>query len=598
MPRREFQFIADKSAKFWTIDWDDCTFTVHFGRIGTKGQSQTKTLSNAAELKKACDKLIAEKLGKGYVETGSTASAETPGVASGTAMHDKAADVHDRPAEPPERSIIQEALKILGASEQAVAAFPDQAEDLAFSFANALADAPATIYTDWRFHPAEVLNDVWQRLFPHGVKGMIEEDDPDTGFPKTVVLQHAGIGSRYRVRLKGKEPCLHDLLFALEKVLPADLKILSLRPYEATDTCLHVVQPASKFASIRELLGPWFWKVFATHVSSSTFTKTGGNVKPKHNLIKNHLKNAKQWFVNMEDFHREHVEKIENVLKRCTEERFEPRFVGMTREQMAPAIQRWREQMATPRRLLLITLAMESVGKRIIEEGVTSVLQGRPEGWPRIHLALQYEVWSIHLQRHMGKRQEIDQIPDHGGRLLALAWSLGDLSIVRWLGEAMLKHPEHFSWHFTPLEPYLLQLYALWKNIEINWANYPKAKLGVYQQIFSAWEDPAKLSVALEMCCDYHLLRTGESGYQEFSWSPYDIFPVEILAVHRVRELLGLPTPMIAHALMDSPLGKLPSPVHSPPDELLQRILDAIVQDAPELLAEVEGWAAVQKQDG
>jgi uncharacterized protein (TIGR02996 family) len=66
---RTFEFKDAKSNKFWTIQLSGAKFTVTFGRIGTAGQTQTKTFSSAAAARKEHDKLVAEKLKKGYVET-------------------------------------------------------------------------------------------------------------------------------------------------------------------------------------------------------------------------------------------------------------------------------------------------------------------------------------------------------------------------------------------------------------------------------------------------------------------------------------------------------------------------------------------------
>src|SRR5262249_55870239 len=49
---------------------------VTLGRIGTKGETETKEFDTVEKAQKAYDKLIAEKLGKGYVET--TAKAAAP----------------------------------------------------------------------------------------------------------------------------------------------------------------------------------------------------------------------------------------------------------------------------------------------------------------------------------------------------------------------------------------------------------------------------------------------------------------------------------------------------------------------------------------
>ncbi len=66
MPRREFQLIEGTSKKFWTIELDGTTHTVQFGRIGTAGQTQTKQFKTPEEAQKAYEKLVREKVSKGY----------------------------------------------------------------------------------------------------------------------------------------------------------------------------------------------------------------------------------------------------------------------------------------------------------------------------------------------------------------------------------------------------------------------------------------------------------------------------------------------------------------------------------------------------
>ncbi len=68
MAKRYFEFVDDKSSKFWEIAVSDKEVTVRFGRIGTNGQTQTKTFGDAAAAQKHADKLIDEKTGKGYAE--------------------------------------------------------------------------------------------------------------------------------------------------------------------------------------------------------------------------------------------------------------------------------------------------------------------------------------------------------------------------------------------------------------------------------------------------------------------------------------------------------------------------------------------------
>ena len=68
MSKREFEFSDEKSNKFWIIELDGESYTVNFGRIGTNGQTQTKEFASADAAKKEYDKLIAEKIKKGYKE--------------------------------------------------------------------------------------------------------------------------------------------------------------------------------------------------------------------------------------------------------------------------------------------------------------------------------------------------------------------------------------------------------------------------------------------------------------------------------------------------------------------------------------------------
>jgi predicted DNA-binding WGR domain protein len=72
--RREFHFTEGTSRKFWAVELRGEQMTVQFGRIGSEGQTQTKEFDTAAEARQACDKLVAEKLKKGYVEQAAPAA--------------------------------------------------------------------------------------------------------------------------------------------------------------------------------------------------------------------------------------------------------------------------------------------------------------------------------------------------------------------------------------------------------------------------------------------------------------------------------------------------------------------------------------------
>lgn len=73
---RTFTYSDAKSHKFWNIDLRGEKLTVTYGRIGTAGQTQSKEFADAAQARKEHDKLVKEKLAKGYTETTPSAKAQ------------------------------------------------------------------------------------------------------------------------------------------------------------------------------------------------------------------------------------------------------------------------------------------------------------------------------------------------------------------------------------------------------------------------------------------------------------------------------------------------------------------------------------------
>ena len=92
---RRFELSEGTSHKFWQIDLDGTSFTVTFGKIGTAGQTQTKSFDSADKARAEHDKVVKEKAKKGYAEVaGAPAAVPTPAPSA------KAAPA---PAVPPER---------------------------------------------------------------------------------------------------------------------------------------------------------------------------------------------------------------------------------------------------------------------------------------------------------------------------------------------------------------------------------------------------------------------------------------------------------------------------------------------------------------
>lgn len=75
---RRFELSDGKSNKFWEISSEGKSITVRFGRMGTSGQTQTKSFTTDDAAARELAKLVAEKTKKGYIEAGAPASAESP----------------------------------------------------------------------------------------------------------------------------------------------------------------------------------------------------------------------------------------------------------------------------------------------------------------------------------------------------------------------------------------------------------------------------------------------------------------------------------------------------------------------------------------
>jgi predicted DNA-binding WGR domain protein/uncharacterized protein YwqG len=87
---RRFEFKEGSSNKFWEVTLADNTLTVHFGRVVSKGQEKATTFPRPELAQKEHDKLIAEKLRKGYKEVAATDAGQSGPSASTSAGKSKA----------------------------------------------------------------------------------------------------------------------------------------------------------------------------------------------------------------------------------------------------------------------------------------------------------------------------------------------------------------------------------------------------------------------------------------------------------------------------------------------------------------------------
>ena len=80
--RRVFHFVSGSSSKFWAIEKKGCGLEVTYGKIGTNGQTKSKEFPTQEKADAAYEKLVSEKVSKGYVEAAGGGSEDSAGTLS------------------------------------------------------------------------------------------------------------------------------------------------------------------------------------------------------------------------------------------------------------------------------------------------------------------------------------------------------------------------------------------------------------------------------------------------------------------------------------------------------------------------------------
>jgi hypothetical protein len=134
----------------------------------------------------------------------------------------------------------------------------------------------------------------------------------------------------------------------------------------------------------------------------------------------------------------------------------------------------------------------------------------------------------------------------------------------------------------TSLGPFILGLYAQWKNVAISAEGVTMRHADIYDKVIHCVKLPgmSELTGALMDACDFHIARSRSYTDEEsFEFDQYinRIYPAEILMVLEIRRILGLPVPELKHPLMSLPMLSLRNGQPFLGDVLLERVV-AIMQ--------------------
>ena len=69
----ELELVDGKSSKFWRAKTEGSDLVVNYGRIGSNGQTKTKSFDDASDALAELDKVAASKRKKGYAESAAAA---------------------------------------------------------------------------------------------------------------------------------------------------------------------------------------------------------------------------------------------------------------------------------------------------------------------------------------------------------------------------------------------------------------------------------------------------------------------------------------------------------------------------------------------
>jgi len=234
----------------------------------------------------------------------------------------------------------------------------------------------------------------------------------------------------------------------------------------------------------------------------------------------------------------------------------------------------------------------DSLGMLAVHYGIrgeVAIFDGDETGWEDVARSMMYRYWALMLRAKSFSNTRflhgIKTVPDlsnhlsHAACLLAafMAADRRDLaSSTADVLAGMLSVPGAVDARFLKgrhFEPFMLWLYSVYSQEEAA-AQIGSMNLGVYQSVIDNWADEQQLAVALAELGRYHLANAEDNGgawKPEFKSPPFDVLLVEVGAIYRVRQQLGLSAPTVTTPLFSMGTSALSHLVFSP-DEVVVRV--------------------------
>jgi hypothetical protein len=217
-------------------------------------------------------------------------------------------------------------------------------------------------------------------------------------------------------------------------------------------------------------------------------------------------------------------------------------------------------------------------------KGVVGILDGKAQGRESVGLSLSYHYWCLKLRvesffETSHRQPNPTNYTSRMASILCYAIASETTAWEQYASKRLLaistdaEALDEGCWSRRSFEPFTLALEDF-KQKKI-WPTEAKSNdLGAYAGLVRNWNGD-RFGDSLVAVCDYHCRNmedVGDESIAEFKYPPFDIMPIEILAIMKVRATVGLEIPEINHPLLNTPLGKLEQiPVPSE-DDVLQQV--------------------------
>jgi hypothetical protein len=182
-----------------------------------------------------------------------------------------------------------------------------------------------------------------------------------------------------------------------------------------------------------------------------------------------------------------------------------------------------------------------------------------------------YDYWSCRMAAHCGGRWNywFDNIVGTATNCLVLGWEKEALGLFQQVRTHIDEQRfDYINESKNPTQYFLLRLIA---------DSQGKPRTGDGEPLFAAllahWQTPDADALAplLLAACDRHTHQAAKTDGPLMLQHTY--YPLEALAVLRLRLLRGLTNPLLEHPLMSTPLGALPEVTEFYTDELLEGVV-------------------------